>query len=221
MSPLTLGLSLLGGLLGLDGTSVGQFMASRPLVAGFLAGLAVGDPAFGFQVGALLELYLLVSFPTGGSRFPEGATAAVVGVAAGAGVGGAGALPLAVALALVVGHLAGRSITVLRRLNGRLVAEPDDDVVSARRVVAAQALGIGADFLRGTLVTFLGVTLGGPLVSLGASGWVLEAGPGRGLLLAGGAASAGMLLRTFGGFARRRTLFMFGLLLGFLGGRVL
>ena len=73
--------SLLGGLLALDGTSVGQFMVSRPLVAGALVGWLLGDPATGVAVGAILELYLLVSFPTGGSRFPEGATATVVAVA--------------------------------------------------------------------------------------------------------------------------------------------
>jgi len=66
--------TLLGGLLALDGTSVGQFMLSRPLVAGGLVGWVLGDPALGFTIGAVLELYLLVSFPTGGSRFPEGAT---------------------------------------------------------------------------------------------------------------------------------------------------
>ena len=74
-------ISLLGGVLALDATSVGQFMVSRPLVCGLLAGWVLGDPATGLLVGALLELYLLVSFPSGGARFPEGATATVVAVA--------------------------------------------------------------------------------------------------------------------------------------------
>ncbi len=77
--------SLLGGLLALDATSVGQFMVSRPLVAGALIGWLLGDPPLGFTIGAVLELYLLVSFPTGGSRFPEGATATVVAAASAAG----------------------------------------------------------------------------------------------------------------------------------------
>ena len=34
--------SLLGGLLGLDGTAVGQFMVSRPIVAGALVGVGPG-----------------------------------------------------------------------------------------------------------------------------------------------------------------------------------
>ena len=73
-------LGLLGGVLGLDSTAVGQFMVSRPLVAGWLAGWVAGVPEFGITIGAVLEVFLLVSFPTGGARFPEGSTAAVVAV---------------------------------------------------------------------------------------------------------------------------------------------
>ncbi|SVB44140.1 uncharacterized protein METZ01_LOCUS196994, partial [marine metagenome] len=39
-------------------------MVSRPLVVGVLAGLVVGQPVLGATIGAILELYLLVSFPT-------------------------------------------------------------------------------------------------------------------------------------------------------------
>ena len=73
-------LALLGGVLGLDATAVGQFMVSRPLVAGWIAGWMAGEPAMGITVGAILELFLLVSVPSGGARYPEGSTAAVVGV---------------------------------------------------------------------------------------------------------------------------------------------
>ncbi len=51
-------LSLLGGVLAVDGTSVGQFMVSRPLVAGVLAGWLLGDPMSGLWVGGILELLL-------------------------------------------------------------------------------------------------------------------------------------------------------------------
>ena len=52
--------ALLGGVLALDGTSVGQFMLSRPVVAGALTGWMLGDPALGLLIGTLLELYLLL-----------------------------------------------------------------------------------------------------------------------------------------------------------------
>ena len=74
-------IALVGGVLALDATSVGQFMLSRPLVAGALTGWMLGDPALGLLIGTVLELYLLVSFPSGGARFPEGTTATVVAVA--------------------------------------------------------------------------------------------------------------------------------------------
>ena len=49
-------LSVLGGLLGLDGTAVGQFMVSRPVVAGTLVGWVLGVPGLGLSIGAMLEL---------------------------------------------------------------------------------------------------------------------------------------------------------------------
>src|SRR6187549_2171976 len=114
-------LSLLGGLLALDGTSVGQFMFSRPMVAGTLAGGLIGAPMEGFLVGALLEIYLLVSFPVGGSRFPEGGPAAVVAAAATDAPGG---LALGVGMGLLWGQVGGLSVTALRMANARLAPDP-------------------------------------------------------------------------------------------------
>jgi PTS system mannose-specific IIC component len=158
-------LTVLGGLLGLDGTSVGQFMLSRPLVAGALVGWVLGDPVLGFAVGAILELYLLVSFPTGGSRFAEGATAAVVAVASAAGSTAPGALPLAVAVGLVWGQLGGFSITALRHANSRLVPEPGRAPRGAFDVTLAHLAALALDFARGAVVTLPGVLVGRAVVS--------------------------------------------------------
>ena len=75
-------IGLLGGLLALDTTSVGQFMFSRPLVAGAVTGWVLGDLSLGLTIGVVLETYMLVSFPSGGARFLDGTTATVVAVAA-------------------------------------------------------------------------------------------------------------------------------------------
>jgi len=214
-----LGLSLVGGLLALDATSVGQFMISRPLVAGLLAGWATGDPTLGLLVGALLEIYLLVSFPTGGARFPEGATATVVAVATAAATDGVGAIPLAVAVGLVWGHIGGITITWLRRLNGRLVPAPDG--VHPESVTRAHLGAVGLDFLRAVLLTGVGIVLGRAAVALVVRAWPLGARDSMGLLLVGGAVSAGIFLRSLGGFRRRRLLFMGGVVLGILGARFL
>ncbi len=208
-------LSAIGGLLALDATSVGQFMVSRPLVAGVLTGWVMGDPTTGLVIGALLELYMLVSFPTGGSRFPEGATATVAAVATAVGSDAPGAFPIAMAIGLVWGHLGGLSISWLRRLNGHLV--PDRNARHPQRVTGLHLGAVALDFLRGTVVTAFGITAGREAVRALGEGWPLDGGDSVGLLLVGGAASAGILLRSLGGFRRRRVLFMAGVALGILG----
>jgi len=213
--------SLLGGLLGLDGTSVGQFMVSRPIVAGALVGWALGEPTLGITIGAILELYLLVSFPTGGARFPEGSTATVVAVAAASGVGMAGAMPLAIGLGLVWGQLGGETITGLRHLNSWLIPEPGDVSHSPDRIVAAHLVAILLDFVRGAVVTASGVAVGRFAVRTLTQSWPLSPTASTGLLLVGGAVSAGILLRDLGGFRRRRIVFVAGLALGVLGTRFL
>ena len=213
-------ISLLGGLLALDATSVGQFMLSRPLVAGALTGLLIGQPSAGLAVGAILELYLLVSFPTGGSRFPDGATATVVAVAS-AGAGSGGTLALAVAVGLVWGQLAGVSITWLRHLNARLVPDAADGPATGRRVTTAHLGAIGLDYARAVVVTLAGVLVAQPLVQVLAAAWPLPADDTHGLLLLGGAVSVGILLRDLGGFTRHQIALATGFGLAMLGAGLL
>lgn len=211
----------LGGLLGLDGTAVGQFMVSRPLVAGVLAGWVLGEPALGVAIGGILELYLLVSFPTGGARFPEGATATVVAVAAAAPFDGAGVVPLGVAVGLVCGQVGGATVTAQRHINSHLVPEAADTDHGAGRVVAAHLAAILLDFVRGTVVTMSGVFVGRAILSWLTEQWPLSTGPSIGLVLVGGAVSAGVLLHDLGGFRKRRLWFVAGLALGIVGTRFL
>ena len=208
-------LALLGGVLALDGTSVGQFMISRPIVAGLLTGWTVGHPAEGFLTGAILEVYLLVSFPVGGSRFPEGAPAAVVASALAASSEHPGGMALGIAVGLVWGQIGAYSATVLRTANARLFPDPATDTVTAVAVVKAHLTGVLLDFLRGAIVTAAGLLFGGAVLYL-APLWPLEEADTRGLLLVGGAVSLGVLLRSFGGVRRRGLLFASGLGMGAL-----
>lgn len=212
-------LGLLGGMLALDGTSVGQFMVSRPLVAGALTGWLVGDPFTGVAIGALLEAYLLVSFPSGGARYPEGATATVVAVASASGADPLGALPLGVAVGLVWGQVGGFTVSGLRRLNGWLV--PDAEAPRPGRVAAFHLAAIALDGLRGALLTMAGVLLGRWAVQLVSQAWPLQPADTRGLLLVGAAVSAGVLLRALGGYRRLRLLFVTGMALAMVGARLL
>ncbi len=213
-------LTLLGGLLGLDGTAVGQFMVSRPLVAGALAGALIGDPMQGLVVGMILELYLLVSVPSGGARFPEASTATVVAVSCAGPFDGPGAVPLAVAVGLVWGQVGGASVNVQRHLNARLVPEPGDgDPVKA--ITRGHLAAIALDFVRAAMVTGLGVVTGRALVGRFVEYWPLGGLASLALLLVGGAVSAGILLNDLGGIRRRKVWFTAGLALGLAGSRLL
>jgi mannose/fructose/N-acetylgalactosamine-specific phosphotransferase system component IIC len=222
-------LSMLGGLLGLDGTSVGQFMVSRPLVAGALTGWLSGDVSTGIAIGAILELYLLVSFPTGGSRFPEASTATVVAVGAAAPFPEVGALPIAVALGLVWGHLGGASVTLQRQLNTRLVPAPGSTSsggpaprgVTLRTVAVRHALAVTIDFFRGAGVTAAGVAVGWVVMGVVAPTWPLDAALSHGIVMLGGAVSAGILLHDMGGFRKRRVWLAAGVAVGVVGARFL
>jgi mannose/fructose/N-acetylgalactosamine-specific phosphotransferase system component IIC len=215
------GISALGALLALDGTSVGQTMVSRPLVAGVLTGMLVGEPMFGAVIGAVLELYLLVSFPTGGSRFPEGATATVVAVGSTPGFEGGGALALAVAVGLVWGHVGGMSVTWLRRANERLVPGGEARPATPARVVGGHLTALGLDFLRGALVVATGLVVGRTLIVRLGPTWPLGVRDSFGLMLVGASVSLGILLRGFGGFRPNRWRLAVGIALGLLGARFL
>lgn len=213
-------LGALGGLLGLDGTAVGQFMLSRPLVAGLLAGWLTGDVVQGALIGAVLELYLLVSVPSGGARFPEGATATVVAVACAVPFEGVGALPLGVAGGLVWGQVSGVTVDAQRHFNARLL--PDERGVDvARSLTRGHLLAIVLDFVRGAVVTAVGIAGGRFLLAAFVDRWPLGANASMALLLVGGAVSAGILLNDLGGFRRRKVWFTAGLALGLLGSRLL
>lgn len=213
-------LAAAGGILALDGTSVGQVMVSRPLVAGALAGWILGAPGLGFALGAVLEIYLLVSFPVGGSRFPEGGPATVVAVATAASSPLPGAVALGLAIGLVWGQLGGVSISRLRSLNARLAPDPAS-AVSPRRLATAHFGGIGLDFLRGALLTATGVLAGRVLAAGLAASWPLDPAATRGLLLLGGMVSLGILVRSFGGLRRRGGLLAAGTMGGLLAGWLL
>ena len=76
-----LGVVLLGGIAGVDATSVAQTMISRPFIVATLTGLLVGRPEEGLILGAILELFALVILPVGAARYPEAGTAAVAATA--------------------------------------------------------------------------------------------------------------------------------------------
>ena len=71
--------SLVAVICGLDRMAVSQFMISRPVVAGPLVGIFLGEPLVGLQVGMLIELLWLGRLPVGATIPPDDTQIAVGG----------------------------------------------------------------------------------------------------------------------------------------------
>jgi mannose/fructose/N-acetylgalactosamine-specific phosphotransferase system component IIC len=203
-------LSLLGGLLALDATSVGQVMLSRPLVAAGLAGALAGNPEGGIVVGVLLEALHLAVLPVGASRYPEAGPAAVAAAGAFAGATASNVALLATVLFMLGwGWVGGRTVEWLRRVNGA-VAVPDGPV-APERVEWLHLRAVLLDFARGATVTCAGVVVLGILLE--TLGWVPFREPWtRPALALSAAAALAASLRLFG--RRRLGLFLVGAAVG-------
>ena len=175
---MSLPLALLGGLLALDATSVGQFMVSRPLVAGTLAGWWLGDPTLGLEVGAILELFQLAGVPAGGTRVPESGPASVVAVAVALSAGGLAGLALGLAAGLAVSEIGGMTVGWQRHMVARVFGRTDSRSMTAPKLTALHLSAVLLDFVRGAVVTAAGLVVGGWLSGVLESRWPLPYGYG-------------------------------------------
>jgi PTS system mannose-specific IIC component len=190
-------LALLGGVLALDGTSVGQFMVSRPIVACVLAGWIAGDAAAGAMLGMVLEALHVAVLPVGAARYPEAAPAAVAAAAVYVSGGGGEGLLLAVVLFALAWEWAGSwTVSRLRELNVR-VAVPDGTPLEPAAVARRHMAAVAVDFARGATVTAVGLVL---LTFLAGVLPLAEFPRGWGRLAAGIAAAAAVAssVRLFG-----------------------
>jgi mannose/fructose/N-acetylgalactosamine-specific phosphotransferase system component IIC len=217
---LELALLAWGTLVGLDLVTVPQVMIARPIVAGPLAGLILGDVGTGLQVGVLFELFQYDVLPVGAARYPEYGPATVAAVSAAHAAAGPLGLGLGAVVGLVTALTGGMSIHVVRRLNARAMHAASDrlEAGDTQALVRLHLAGILRDALRAALVTGLGLVLArlardvvaGPLTMRGAT-WLSVAAVGAAL-----AAAAAGTLRVVG---RGRTLRWFAA--GLAGGAAL
>lgn len=213
-------LATLGGLVGLDGTSVPQLMFSRPLIAGALTGALLGRPVEGILVGAILEVFDVAILPIGAVRYPEGGPAAVAAAAAYAmAAPDAGVAPGMLLMAVVFGlgweRVAGTSVVLTRRVNEAILARSTGDVAD-HVVERRHAFAIVFDFLRAAVVTLVGAGAGFILLSTLGPRWVIDATLTLSALVISGAIVLGGALTVFGGSARLRNIFLVGVLCGSL-----
>lgn len=212
---------LFGGVIGLDATAFPQAMVSRPIIAATLAGLLLGNAEAGLQVGLVLELFSLVILPFGAARYPEAGTAAA---AAGGGLALSGAtehgltaLLLAVGFGLAWEHVTGLSVVLARRMNERLVAGAEGELVfEVEQLERRHLLAIWLDFLRGAVLVLTGTIVAGMLLHAVAPLIGLPELLIAGALVTGGCVMLGATLPIFGSVRDNGVPLAFGLLCGLL-----
>ncbi len=156
-----LALAALGGLAGLDTVSLAQTMVSRPIVAGPLAGLLLGDASTGMLVGMLLEIISLNQLPIGAARYWDTGPAAVAAAAAAiwSPSGIPASLVLAVGYGVLVAWAGSWSMHLRRRFNEVLVGQEGGRPLSPGRLSRRHLSALGADFLRAAALTALAAVL--------------------------------------------------------------
>jgi mannose PTS system EIIC component len=208
-------LVLLGGWIGVDSTSAGQFMVSRPVVAATLGGWMAGDPATGALLGLILEALTLTVLPVGAARYPEmGPAAIAAGAVVVRGTVGPPELIAAVLFSLSWAWLAGLSVRHLRKVNIRLMSA---DVTVAGSPTALERRHLAAltlDFLRGAALVAAGIPLFAALLMLTTAEWTLGDVVTRTAVWSLVAAGVAATLHLFG--ERRSALFAVGALCGLL-----
>ena len=212
-------LSLLGGVLGLDTVSFPQAMMSRPIVGATLSGAILGDAGAGLLVGAALELFAVDTLPFGASRYPEWGSAAVIGGALFTKTGNfdAGRLTTTVLGALAIAWIGGWSMVQVRKLNAMWARNRHDAVAhgARRTVIGLQLAGLGADLVRGIVLTALGLMVLQPLQLAALNGWSAGAPLSRAVVVgAAGAVSLGAAYKLFHAVPGFSWQFMLGLAVG-------
>jgi mannose/fructose/N-acetylgalactosamine-specific phosphotransferase system component IIC len=215
-----LSIGLLGGVAGVDATSLAQTMVSRPFIAATLTGVLAGRPEEGAILGAMLELFALVILPVGAARYPESGTAAVAATAAYMGstaLMSPAVMLIAVLFALVWERIAGWSVILDRRFNEQFVAlaplsGPNPDRELERRHLTA----ITVDFIRAFAITAAGATVGTLALRSVAQLWSMNAVIAPAILSIGLSCMAGAALPLFGGVRARKVALLVGIVCGSL-----
>ena len=158
--------AVVGAIIGLDRTAVGQCMISQPIVAGPLTGWMLGDPTAGIIIGAVLELIWVLDMPVG-TFVPADATVSAVSATAIAAMGSTvgATLPLigfCLLLTVAMVPVTMKAEGIVRHWNSRLV----DAVMAAsgkdagRALVRAHFSGLSAFYLKSVFLYLVFLPLG-------------------------------------------------------------
>lgn len=211
-------LLLWGTVVGLDLASVLQGLLNRPLVAGAVTGVILGDPVAGLRIGAALELFALDVLPVGASRYPDYGAATVAAVTFGAGHLWSSSLGLSVVLGLLLAQLGGAALVLHRRVTAWALARaiPAVDRGDPGAASRVHLQGLLSDLVRSFALAGLG--LASALLLLQAPRIDLPTGRALTVVAVGGgfvALIGGALRRA--GTARRIAWLGLGVALGLAG----
>ena len=164
--------AVIGGLIGLDRTAVGQFMLSQPVVAGPLTGWLLGDFSAGLIIGGVLELIWVLDLPIG-TFVPADSTVAAVAATSTAIIGSGGRPDLAVTgfsllLTVVMVPVTMYADSLMRQRNRRIIehAVGKEGMPTERSVTVWHLAGLLAFFLKSFALCLGFVAVGVLLVSL-------------------------------------------------------
>jgi PTS system mannose-specific IIC component len=211
--------SAFGGLVGVDATSFGQTMISRPLIAATITGVIFGRPAEALFLGSLLELFAIVILPVGAARYPESGTAAVAATTAymaATPILSPSVALLAVLFSLVWEQVGGMSVVLARRFNERFVTFDPAAPGAVRAFEWRHRLAIAVDFLRAFMVSLIGMAAGTLTLRGLSQFWNLNASVAPAILSIGICVMVAAVLPLFGGFRMHKLAFGFGITCGLL-----
>ena len=183
--------SLVAMLTGLDRVALVQSMISRPLVAGPLAGLVLGNPLVGLEAGMLLELLWLGRLPVGAAIPPDdtqvtiGATVLALSLEAVPGFhGGMPLVILCVLTAIPLGKFGQIFDRLARSANDRLASAAEKALASGDQAAVERIhlMGLGS-FALSSLATAVVIVLCGTIVLTFALPYLIDAVRQAGLSL--------------------------------------
>lgn len=148
--------SIVGGILTLDSTVFGQFMISRPIVAGPVIGWLCGDVKTGIIVGAMIELLWIGVVPVGVGVPPDSAIVCIVASAIAANKEPSAAA-IAVILSVPLGIIFKRLDIAHRKWNRVFLPVVENGIKNGRYYILTFVIwsGVFLSYLKSFLFLFI------------------------------------------------------------------
>lgn len=158
-------LSIFIAILILENYGYGYWMISRPIFAGPLIGLILGDLRTGLLVGGSVELMYMGVIPVGGSVPPNAQIAGILSTVF--AIMSKGNVEIGIALAYPIGILAQLLIMLAWNINIFLIHKADNYILAGdvKKVEQTHLMGLLVFFIVFFIPTFLAIQFGSDFVN--------------------------------------------------------